>query len=283
MLQPISGYEEEPVLSLEHVCKSLEDILDEELKQNIVIAKANSAEPEDGLTQDESASIRLYTMKWKKTENSLYAVLNRTLCMANRRKLQPWFKYLKLFLTAFFKLPPTEYQTMWRGVPEDLSTIYPTGKEFTWWGISSCTSSISVLESSKYVGTSGARTMFSIETNSGKLIRSDSDFQEEDEILLPPGIYLKVIDTFSSVNGLHVIHLREISPPYKMLADPFDLNQWQQALPQSKPSSHTTSSRKKEEKYSTTSVTLKPSVQVSSIKGKTGEYGYTPETKNVRY
>ncbi|CAF0993792.1 unnamed protein product [Rotaria sordida] len=188
--------------------------------------------------------------------------------MANRRKLQPWFKYLKLFLTAFFKLPPTEYQTVWRGIPEDLSTLYPTGKEFTWWGISSCTSSINVLESLQYVGTSGARTMFSIETNNGKLIRSHSYFPEENEILLPPGIYLKVIDTSSSVNGLHVIHLREILPSYKMLAVPFDLSQWQQGLPESKSSSHTSSSQKKEEKYSTVSVTPKPSGQVSSTKGK---------------
>ncbi|CAF1419811.1 unnamed protein product, partial [Rotaria sp. Silwood1] len=163
---------------------------------------------------------------------------------------------------------PIEYQTVWRGVLEDLSTLYPTGKEFTWWGISSCTSSINVLESSQYAGTSGTRTIFSIETNNGKLIRSHSYFQEEDEILLPPGIHLKVIDTFSLVNGLDVIHLREIPPPYKMLADPFNLSQWQQALPQSKPSSHTSSSRKNEEKYSTASVTPKPSVQVSSTKGK---------------
>jgi hypothetical protein len=105
MLQPISGYEEEPLLSIEEVCKPLEKILDKELPQNMFIAKTNSAEPEDKLTQDESASIHLYTMEWKKSENSLYAVLNRTLRMADRRQLQPWFRYLKLFLTAFFKLP----------------------------------------------------------------------------------------------------------------------------------------------------------------------------------
>jgi hypothetical protein len=105
MLQPISGYEDEPLLSLEEACKPLEKIIDKELQQNIVIAKMNSEEPEDGLTQDESASIHLYTMEWKIHENSLYAVLNRTLRLADRRKLQPWFRYLKLFLTAFYKLP----------------------------------------------------------------------------------------------------------------------------------------------------------------------------------
>ena len=105
MLQPISGYEDETVLPLEEACKPLEKILNNELAQNIMIAKMNSENPEDGLTPDESASIQLYTMEWKAPENSLYAVLNRTLRLADRRKLHPWFKFLKLFLTALFKLP----------------------------------------------------------------------------------------------------------------------------------------------------------------------------------
>ncbi|CAF3982810.1 unnamed protein product, partial [Adineta steineri] len=214
----------------------------------------NSTEPEDELSQDESASIHLYTMEWKVHDNSLYAMLNRTLRLADRRKLQPWFRYLKLFLTAFFRLPPSKYGTVWRGIPEDLSSLYPKGKQFTWWGVSSCSSSISVLESSQYAGTSGARTMFSIETNSGRLIRPHSYFKHEDEILLPPGIYLEVIDKFSSADGLNIIHLREISPPYKMLADPFDLSELKQALPQPQPSSSTSSSQKKQEKNSSTNV-----------------------------
>jgi hypothetical protein len=105
MLKGLSRYREEPLLSIEEVCIPLEEILDEELAQNIFIAKANSAKLKDALTQDESASIHLYTMEWEIAENSLYAVLNRTLRMPDRRKLVPWFRYLKLFLTAFFKLP----------------------------------------------------------------------------------------------------------------------------------------------------------------------------------
>ena len=105
MLQPISGYEDELLVSLEEACKPLEEIIDKELQQNMMIAKMNSEEPKDGLSQDESASIHLYTMEWKIHENSFYAVLNRTLRLADRRKLHPWYRYLKLFLTAFFKLP----------------------------------------------------------------------------------------------------------------------------------------------------------------------------------
>jgi hypothetical protein len=74
------------------------------------------------------------------------------------------------------------------------------------------------------VGTSGPRTIFSIESSSGKSICGISYFQHEDEILLPPGRYLKVIDKSSPAPNLHIIHLREIQPPHPMLADPFDLN-----------------------------------------------------------
>ncbi|CAF4639210.1 unnamed protein product [Rotaria socialis] len=231
MLQPISGYEEEPLLSIEEACKPLEKILDQELKQNMVIAKMNSEEPADQLTPDESASIHLYTMEWKKRENSLYAVLNRTLRMADRSKLKPWFRYLKLFMTAFFKLPSSQHTIIWRGVTEDLGGVYTKGRKVAWWALSSCTAAISVLESELYLGTSGERTIFSIQTTSGKCIKAHSYFQQEDEILLPPGRYFEVIDKLSPGNGLNIIHIREIPPPFPMLADPFDLSQLKNTLP----------------------------------------------------
>lgn len=133
-----------------------------------------------------------------------------------------------------FIFRPTESQVVWRGVSENLSAQYPRDREFTWWALSSCTTAISVLESPIYVGTSGPRTMFSIETNSGKSIRALSYFQHEDEILLPPGRFLKVIDKSSPAPDLHIIHLREIKPPHPMLADPFDLSQLKHTLPEMK-------------------------------------------------
>jgi len=104
ILESIRGYEQEPLVSLEEACQSLEHILGTELKLYITVAKLNSKELKHGLTQDESASIYLYTMEWNQAENSLYALLNQALCAADRSQLQPWRKYLKLFFTAFFKL-----------------------------------------------------------------------------------------------------------------------------------------------------------------------------------
>ncbi|CAF3824351.1 unnamed protein product [Rotaria sordida] len=106
--------------------------------------------------------------------------------------------------------------------------------------------------------------MFSIQTKTGKEIRAHSYFENEDEILLPPGIYPKVIDSLNPAEGLHIIQLREIPPPYQMLAEPFDLTELNSALPQSKPSSSESTSNKKQENHSTADVTPKPSVQASS-------------------
>jgi hypothetical protein len=105
MLLPISGYENVTVKSLEDACEPIKHLFDHKLKHYITLAKMNSTDPENALSPDESAAIHLYTLEWDVPENSLYMVLNRTLRLADRTKLQPWFKYLKLFLTAFFKLP----------------------------------------------------------------------------------------------------------------------------------------------------------------------------------
>ncbi|CAF0871625.1 unnamed protein product [Adineta steineri] len=260
MLVPISGYEKVTVKSLEDACEPIKDLLDYQLKEYITVAKMNSLDPEDRLTQDESASIHLYTMEWAKHDNSLYMKLNQTLRLVDRSKLTPWFKYLKLFLTAFSKLPPRKDTLVWRGVREDLSALYPKGKEFAWWAFSSCSAAIDVLESPDYLGKSGTRTIFSIQTHSGKLIRAHSYFDNEDEILLPPGIYLKVVGSLNPATGLHIIHLQEIEPPHKMLADPFDLSELKHALPPMKPPSYTLNPQKEGDYSSSASVKSKRSI-----------------------
>jgi len=105
LLLPISGYEKVTVESLDDACESVEDLFDETLNQYVNVAKINSKRPNDGLSPDESACINLYTMEWNVHDDSLYIILNRALRLPDRSKLKPWYKYLKLFFTAFFKLP----------------------------------------------------------------------------------------------------------------------------------------------------------------------------------
>lgn len=224
LLQPILGYALEPFVSLEDACQPILTIVPH-LAAHIWIAKENSKNPSDGLTQDESAAIHLYTMEWDpniyETRESLYAHLNRTLKQTDRTKLRPWFRFLKLFLTALAKLPFVPRQTVWRGVHKDLSNDYPKDSKPTWWGFSSCTASLVVLESDIYLGNTGTRTLFSIETFNARSIRTHSYFKAEDEILLLPGSCFEVISLLKSSSDLTIIHLRQIRPPYQSLEPPF--------------------------------------------------------------
>ena len=225
ILQPISGYTHEPLLTLEEACEPLLNIVPR-LPAHIWVAKQNSKNPSDGLTQDESAAIRLYTMEWDAgsddVHSSLYAQLNRTLKQVDRTKLRPWFRYLKLFLTALAKLPPAPRQTVWRGVRKNYSDDYTPGEEVTWWAFSSCTTSLSVLESELYLGTVGTRTLFSIETINGRTVRSHSHFTTEDEILLLPGTFFEVKSRLSPASDLYLVHLQQKMPPHDLLDPPFE-------------------------------------------------------------
>jgi hypothetical protein len=225
LLQPITGYAHEPLLPLEEACEPLIGIVPR-LPDHIRIAKQNSKNPSDGLTEDESAAIRLYTMEWDGDENephgSLYSHLNRTLKGIDRTKLRPWFCYLKLFLTALAKLPPAPRQTVWRGVRKDHTADYPPGSEAVWWTFSSCTTSLSVLESELYLGNAGTRTLFSIETMNARTIRAHSHFQVEDEMLLLPGTFFEVKSRLNPAPDLYIIHLSQKRPPHDLLEPPFE-------------------------------------------------------------
>ena len=96
-------------------------------------------------------------------------------------------------LTVRMFIRPIGYKTVWRGVTDLSINDYIAGEEKVWWGFTSCTSVCGTLEDAAYFDQSCARTMFSIETSSGRSIRSHSNFMAEDEILLPPGIRLKVV------------------------------------------------------------------------------------------
>ncbi|CAF0873591.1 unnamed protein product [Adineta steineri] len=257
LLMPIDGYQNEPLLTLEEALSSFSNFF-VDLKQNIWIAKCNCKNPSDGLTQDESAAIHLYTMEFK-SGDSLYKVLNRLLRTEKRDHLVPWFKFLKLFITALLKLNPVS-ATVWRGVRgEDLSLQYPTGRQFAWWGISSCTTTPDVLQTTNFLGKSGTRTLFSIECVNAKLIKTHSHYSEtEKEIVLMPGTFFEVVGQVNPAEGLHIIHLKEIQPPFPLLKLPSN----QQQI-----------STRTQEKYKpdSESKSIKPSSATPLVKGSTKE------------
>ncbi|CAF1573525.1 unnamed protein product, partial [Didymodactylos carnosus] len=62
--------------------------------------------------------------------------------------------------------------------------------------------------------------MFCIECENGKLITPYSLFPAENEILLLPGSYFEVSGTSDFYDGLHIIHVKEINPPYALIESP---------------------------------------------------------------
>ncbi|CAF1426662.1 unnamed protein product [Rotaria sordida] len=156
-------------------------------------------------------------MQWEEPNVSLFTKLNKILRSERREPLKPWFRYLKLILTALYKLPSLR-MTVWRGVCGNLSDQYD--EEHIWWGFSSCTESVEVME--QFVGKSGIRTLFNIECINGKSIKAHSFFKKENEILLLPGTYFRVVGKWSPSKDLYMIHMRETLPPRPYLEPPFD-------------------------------------------------------------
>jgi hypothetical protein len=216
MLMPIKGYEKKPLVTLEEAVEPLVPFVPD-VKRMAYIAKTKCKKPPaDNLSIDESASIMLYSMEWDPYKECLYYVLNATLRSENRKQLVPWFLFLKLILTAFARLA-SSHRFVYRGIKRDLRKDYPRGETVIWWGFSSCTSTMDVLQNEQFLGSTGARTFFTIECTNGKDIRNHSYFKKEEEILLPPGRQFTVVACLSQPGGLHMIQLIETEPPFPLL------------------------------------------------------------------
>ncbi|CAF1319161.1 unnamed protein product [Didymodactylos carnosus] len=248
MLLPIEGYQNVDLVPLEEAIEPLIHLV-ADIRRKAWVAKETCQTPfPDDLSHDESAAIILYTMEWSPHDRCLYVVLNEALRSRNRlQRLPPWFLYLKLFLTALIKLP-SERRVIWRGVKMDLSQQYLTESTLVWWGFSSCTTTLEVLKSEQFLGETGTRTLFNIESSNGKLIQPHSYIQSEDEILLLPGTQFKVVGKLQPAPGLHIIHLKEVQPPFTLLEPP-------SVVPSTIPPSHNTPAATKPQAASLPEVT----------------------------
>ena len=215
-LMPIQGYAEQPLVSLEEAVEPLISFV-HDVERMATWAKWQCKQPPaDGLTVDQSAAITLYSMEWMPQDKCLYYVLNAALRDENRQKLKPWFLYLKLFLVALARLPPIR-GTVYRGIKRDLRKDYKKGQTVIWWGFSSCTLTMDVLNSDQYLGQKETRTFFAIECNSGRDIRNHSAFQHEDEILLSAARQFQVLSCVPQGEHLCMVQLREIKSPISLI------------------------------------------------------------------
>ena len=227
---PIDGYEGVPLVPLEVAVEPLVSLFpDGSLLTRVTIAKQRCQNPANDLSPDESASIMLYTIEWAQRVQSLYYILNKTLREENRELLKPWFAYLRLLIDALVQLPLFN-DVVYRGVKRNLTADYPSNTQLTWWSFSSCTSDFHALECEEFCGTNGPRTIFHIKSEYARDIRNHSYYGYENEILLLPGRYLSIKNHANLGNGLYIIHLEEIDPPYKLISLP-SVRPWRQIRP----------------------------------------------------
>ena len=196
---PISGYEDLRVLTLENALETIIPLVPE-VTNYLSTAKNECNRDSDLLTWDESAAIYLYSMPI-----SFFSRLNEALRGGNRHALKPWFAFLKLFVNALSKLPSMK-QTVWRGVSGNVGSIFADGKERIWWSVNSCSKSLGVVE--QHLGDTG--TVFAIDMIHGKDISAFSTFPEEQEIVLLPGVRVRPkCPSLSFDNRFFLIHLEE--------------------------------------------------------------------------
>lgn len=171
-----------------------------------------------GVSLDEAAAIRLYTLNWTPKDDSLYIVLNQILREADRSKAIPFFPYLHLLFSALSHLPEQflcKKKTVYRGIQGTLKERFVKDTGFIWWGFSSCTSDLGQLK--EFLG-SGPKAIFCVSPKVAYNIAKFSAFEKESEVLLPPGRYLRVTSTPLEVDTLTMVDLEEVKMPPSILS-----------------------------------------------------------------
>ena len=113
------------ILSLHRAVEPIHHLVND-LPNKVSYSLDRCKNPQDGLTQEESATIYLYTLQWPLGQDSFFTMFNRALRDENRAKMIPFQHYYQLFMAAFSKLPSTRDQ-VWRGEAGDRDVPYEKG------------------------------------------------------------------------------------------------------------------------------------------------------------
>ena len=197
---PIFGYKDEPLLSLEKTLESMSDTTDTMGSIRVAMQKSRDS---DVLTRDESAAIYLYSMS-----SSVFRCLNKALRAEDRHALKQWFPFLKLFITALEKLPSTK-ELIWRGINgHDDSQSFVDNDLRTWWSVNSCSKALNIVD----IFLGGEGTLFAISAVNGKDISAFSAYPDEQEVVLIPGSRVhRKPGSLNISNRVFLLHLEEIS------------------------------------------------------------------------
>jgi hypothetical protein len=196
---PIYGYQHLPGLTLEEATKEIIPLVPG-VADYVSTAKKKCNRRSTLLTTNESAAIYFYSM-----QTPFFSSLNNTLRAENRHALKPWFAFLNLFITALKKLPSTR-DTVWRGINDDVSSMFVDNDVQTWWSVNSCSMALNVVEF--YLGEKG--TVLAIDAIDAKDISAFSAMPDEKELVLIPGTCVRVkCPSLNFKDHFFLIHLKE--------------------------------------------------------------------------
>ena len=207
VLQPIEDDQHVSLVTLEQAIEPL-DALVTGVRQMVDAVKERCEKLTGSLSLDEAASIMLFSMEAEPIEYCFYRMLNKALQNDDPLKLQPWRDYLRLLIHSLSKLPSVGSQTLYLGIADHINNQYSTGMLFTWKQFSFCATSRKNLEG--VFGATGPRTIFRINSCTGKNIRAYSCFPTNDEVLLPAASQFKVIRTEQESTDLCLVLLEEV-------------------------------------------------------------------------
>lgn len=205
VLPAITGVFDTPLMDFQDAAAPVAEVLSglgRHIDRSREFGKRRADETAGGLSADAIAALYLYTC-----ESAFYREINAVLRSPDRTKVVPYLPYLRLLFSAVSGLP-AHTRPLWRGVSLDLRAQYPVGRTVTWWGVSSCTSELSVARS--FLGTRGKRTLFEVTPARAVGIRSFSAFTGEEEYILAPGTQLEVTDVKTERGGLCTVKLTEV-------------------------------------------------------------------------
>ncbi|WP_433342778.1 ADP-ribosyltransferase domain-containing protein [Micromonospora sp. CA-111912] len=206
VLPAITGVFDTPLMDFREAAEPVAKLLsglDRHVEQSRRFGETQVNGGADGLSVDEVAALYLYTC-----ESAFYRQINATLRDPDRSRILPYLPYLRLLFSAVSRLPARR-EPLWRGVSLDLRAQYPLGQTVTWWGVSSCTSKLSVAQA--FLGSRGKRTLFEVLPVRAVGIRRFSAFTGEEEFILAPGTQLQVTDVRAERNGLCTVRLAELA------------------------------------------------------------------------
>ncbi|MER6948485.1 ADP-ribosyltransferase domain-containing protein [Nonomuraea sp. NPDC000554] len=206
VLPAITGVFDTPLMDFREAVTPVAKLLsglDWHVEQSHQFGKKQTDGAVNALSSDEVAALYLYTC-----ESAFYRQINATLRNPDRTQIVPYLPYLRLLFSAVSRLPARK-EPLWRGVSLDLRGQYPLGRTVTWWGVSSCTSKLSVAQA--FLGRRGKRTLFEVIPERAVGIRSFSAFTGEEEFILAPGTQLQVTDVKTERGGLCTVTLTELA------------------------------------------------------------------------